>query len=108
MLIAAFVGLVALLVLAPAASAAPTPTSGADLISSATPVKTTVMRYTGDEAKVSVWCSSVFGLTGETVEEIPPSTSWFTATVDLRWQQWGGWQATELQMSDGPEPSDQR
>jgi hypothetical protein len=50
----------------------------------------------------------MFGLTGETVEEIPPSTSWYTATVDLRWQQWGGWQATELQMSDGPEPSHQR
>jgi hypothetical protein len=37
-----------------------------------------------------------------------PSTSWFTATVDLRWQQWGGWQATELQMSDGPEPRSSR
>ncbi|MFH9008928.1 hypothetical protein ACH4E5_37525 [Streptomyces afghaniensis] len=61
------------------------------------------------DAKVSVWASSTFGLTGGTVEEIPPSTSWFIATVvDLRWQQWGGWQATELQMSGGPEPSDQR
>jgi hypothetical protein len=51
------------------------PPAGADLISSATPVKTTVERYTGDEAKVSVWAASTFGLTGETVEEIPPSTS---------------------------------
>ncbi|MGW7513839.1 hypothetical protein ACWGJ0_39780 [Streptomyces massasporeus] len=71
-------------------------------------MKTTVERYTGDEAKVSVWASSMFGLTGETVEEIPHSTSWYTATVDLRWQQRGGWQASELQTSDGPEPSSQR
>ncbi|MBB4710151.1 hypothetical protein [Streptomyces luteogriseus] len=78
------------------------------LTSGAGPVKTTVERYTGDEAKVSVWASSAFGLTGETVEEIPPSTTWYTATVDLRWQQWGGWQATELQMNDGPEPSTKR
>ncbi|MFD5234327.1 hypothetical protein ACFWJ5_38605 [Streptomyces qaidamensis] len=83
------------------------PPAGANLISTATPVKATLERYTGDEARVSVWASSTFGLTGETVEEIPPSTSWFTATVDLRWQQWGGWQATELEMSDGPEPADQ-
>ncbi|MEU1940466.1 hypothetical protein ACH49O_41455 [Streptomyces coeruleorubidus] len=65
-------------------------------------------RYPGNEAKASVWASSAFGLTGWTVEEIPPSTSWYTATLNLRWQQRGGWQATELQMNDGPEPSTQR
>ncbi|MFE1028279.1 hypothetical protein ACFW5I_27555 [Streptomyces sp. NPDC058818] len=49
------------------------------------------------------WCSALFGLTGEGVEEIPPSTSWLTMTVALRWQG-TTWKMTDLQQRDGPEP----
>ncbi|MEV0693063.1 plasmid pRiA4b ORF-3 family protein [Streptomyces sp. NPDC050388] len=35
---------------------------------------TTVRHYEGEKAVVDVWYSAVFGLTGEGVEEIPPST----------------------------------
>ncbi|MER5184605.1 hypothetical protein ABT009_40955 [Streptomyces sp. NPDC002896] len=81
------------------------PPAGAEFVSRTTPVKTTVHRYDGDVAEVDVWCSAVFGLTGENVEEIPPSTSWLTMTVTLRWYTGDGWKLTDLQQSDGPEPS---
>ncbi|MFC7844416.1 hypothetical protein [Streptomyces sp. NPDC057382] len=74
------------------------PPAGADLIVSSTQSRVTVKRYTGDEAKVTVWGASVFGLIGKNVKEIPPKTDWSTATVYLRWQPWGAWQATDWQV----------
>jgi hypothetical protein len=74
------------------------PPAGADLIVSSTQEKVTVQRYTGDEAKVSVWGTSVFGLIGKNVKEIPPETSKSTSIVLLRWQPGGGWQATDWQV----------
>ncbi|MFZ4250369.1 hypothetical protein ACOZDF_34600 [Streptomyces griseoincarnatus] len=80
------------------------PPAGAKFISRTTPVKTTMRRYEGNTAVVDVWCSAVFGLTGEGVKEIPPSTSWLTMALTLRWHQDDGWKLVDLQQSEGPKP----
>lgn len=80
------------------------PPAGSDFVSRTTPVKTTVHRYDGDTAVVDVWCSAVFGLTGGTAEDIPPSTSWLTMALSLHWDPSAGWKFTSVQQSDGPEP----
>ncbi|MBJ6613939.1 hypothetical protein [Streptomyces sp. I4(2020)] len=70
----------------------------------ARPLKTTMRRCERNTAVGDVWCSAVFKLTGEGVDEIPPSTSWLTMALTLCWHQDDGWKLVDLQQSEGPEP----
>lgn len=82
------------------------PPAGAKFVSRAAPTGTVVRSYTGRTAEVAVWCSTLFGLTGETVpEEIPVESGWLTMTVDLRWTG-GQWRMTDVEQTDGPRPED--
>ncbi|GKQ36566.1 hypothetical protein [Streptomyces sp. A012304] len=82
------------------------PPLGAEFVSRAMPAGVAVRSYTGNTASVAVWCSTLFGLTGNTVpEEIPVESGWLTMTVNLRWIG-GEWRMTDVQQTDGPKPGD--
>ncbi|MDO0917791.1 hypothetical protein QQM39_45530 [Streptomyces sp. DT2A-34] len=70
------------------------------------PAGTTVRSYRGTDATVDVWCSTVFGLTGQGVKEIPIADGWVTMSVSIRWTKAKRWLVTDLPQHDGPEPSD--
>lgn len=82
------------------------PPAGADFVSRTVPAGTTVRSYTGARADVEVWCSTLFGLTGPGVKEIPKSDGWITMSLSLRWTAEAGWLVTDLTQRDGPEPAD--
>lgn len=80
------------------------PPAGARFVSRTMPAGTTVRSYTSSTARVDVWCSTLFGLTGKGVQEIPVKTGWLTMTMNLRWT--NGWKLTDSDQKDGPEPTD--
>ncbi|MER5511514.1 hypothetical protein ABT052_40315 [Streptomyces sp. NPDC002766] len=82
------------------------PPAGAKFVSRTAAAGTTVRSYRTSRASVDVWCSTVFGLTGAKVKEIPMTSSWITMTVFLQWTDDSGWLVTKLTQRDGPEPSD--
>ncbi|WP_331729768.1 hypothetical protein [Streptomyces chartreusis] len=80
------------------------PPAGATFVSRTMPAGTTIRSYTGGTADVSVWCATLFGLTGETAaEEIPLDTGWVTMTMTLHWTD-DGWKLTSFEQETGPEP----
>jgi hypothetical protein len=80
------------------------PPAGAEFVSRTMPAGTTVRSYTRDTAAVSVWCATLFGLTGETAaEEIPLDTGWATMTLTLHWTD-DGWKLISFDQTDGPKP----
>jgi hypothetical protein len=82
------------------------PPAGATFVSRTMPAGTTVRSYAGSTADVSVWCSTLFGLTGETAaKKIPLTTGWLTMTMTLRWTE-DGWKLADFQQTDGPKPTD--
>jgi hypothetical protein len=82
------------------------PPTGAQFVSRAMPVGTTLRSYTGTTATVEVWCSTLFGLTGKNVpEQIPVTAGWLTMTMTLRWTD-DGWKEAEFKQKDGPQPTD--
>ncbi|MEU5666521.1 hypothetical protein [Streptomyces longwoodensis] len=77
------------------------PPLGAQFISRATPAGTALRSYTGSGAQVAVWCSTLFGLTGQSArQEIPVEDAWLTSMV---WQD-GQWRMADMEQKDGPEP----
>jgi hypothetical protein len=82
------------------------PPAGAKFVSRTVPAGTTVRAYRGTTATVSVWCSTVFGLTGAGVKEIPMTDGWITMSVSLRWADTKGWLLTDMTQREGPEPGD--
>ncbi|MET9655310.1 hypothetical protein ACE1OA_16190 [Streptomyces sp. JL2001] len=76
--------------------------SGLTFISRVIPVGSKVEDYNGDQASVSVWFSSLFGLAGEGSQN-PVSESWYTTTYQLRWVN-GDWKVADFQQKDGPVP----
>jgi hypothetical protein len=67
---------------------------------------TIVRGYAGDTADVSVWCSTLFGLTAKNASDpIPVKTGWITMALTLRWTS-DGWRLVEFTQQDGPEPTD--
>ncbi|MGY6026891.1 hypothetical protein [Streptomyces spinosirectus] len=70
------------------------------------PAGTTVRNYADSTAEVSVWCTTLFGLTGKNIADpIPLKTGWLTVTLSLRWTA-DGWRLSEFAQKDGPEPTD--
>ncbi|MEU7296528.1 hypothetical protein AB0A76_25520 [Streptomyces exfoliatus] len=75
---------------------------GTTFISRVVPAGSKVESYTDDRATVSVWYSSLFGITGETSKN-PVSEAWYTETYELRWVE-GDWKVVTSTQKDGPVP----
>ncbi|MFD3953212.1 hypothetical protein ACFZAK_22340 [Streptomyces albidoflavus] len=75
---------------------------GLTFVSRTTPIGTTAAKYTDTKATLSVWCSGLLGMAGETSTN-PVTSSWFTITMELHWVD-GGWKIFTHSQKDGPAP----
>lgn len=76
--------------------------SGSTFVSRTSPIGTTVTESTDSHATVSVWCSGLLGLAGESSTN-PVTNSWFTTTMRLEWTN-GDWKIVSQSQKDGPAP----
>ncbi|GAA2778295.1 hypothetical protein GCM10010521_66650 [Streptomyces rameus] len=79
-----------------------TPPTGQTFISRVVPVGTKVISSGADTAKVEVWYTSLFGLSGEASKN-PVTESWYTTTYVLTWAD-NDWKISSEQQRDGPVP----
>ncbi|MFD6040868.1 hypothetical protein ACFWG7_05960 [Streptomyces koyangensis] len=75
---------------------------GLTFVSRTTPIGTTAAKYTDTKTTLSVWCSGLLGLAGETSIN-PVTSSWFTITMELHWVD-GDWKIFTHSQKDGPAP----
>ncbi|KOW00114.1 membrane protein [Streptomyces sp. NRRL B-1140] len=75
---------------------------GSTYVSRTMPVGTKVTDYSGNTATVEVWCTGVFGMTGESSQD-PVTNDWFTMTLQLRWTD-GDWKVDSFSQKEGPAP----
>ncbi|MFE1247199.1 hypothetical protein [Streptomyces sp. NPDC058735] len=75
---------------------------GSTYVSRTMPVGTKTLDYSGGTATVEVWCTGVFGMTGETSQN-PVTSDWFTMTLQLRWSD-GDWKVDSFSQKEGPAP----
>ncbi|MFF7331158.1 hypothetical protein [Streptomyces sp. NPDC008150] len=78
------------------------PTGESTYVSRTTPVGTKTTGYADTDATVDVWCTGVFGSTGET-STTPVSNDWFTMTLHLQWSD-DDWKVDAFSQKDGPTP----
>ncbi|WP_261718783.1 hypothetical protein [Streptomyces sp. FZ201] len=76
-------------------------TEGNTYVSRTMPVGTKVTRFSDSAATVEVWCTGVFGTTGEKSTN-PVSSDWFTMTLELRWAD--DWKVESFAQKEGPAP----
>ncbi|PPS67600.1 MULTISPECIES: hypothetical protein [Streptomyces] len=75
---------------------------GSTYVSRTMPVGTKATDYSGNTATVEVWCTGVFGMTGESSQN-PVTNDWFTMTLQLRWTD-GDWKVDSFSQKEGPAP----
>lgn len=75
---------------------------GLMFISRTNPAGTKVEKFETDTASVSVWSSSLFGLSGEGSKN-PVSEGWYTYTFELQWIN-NDWWVSNFTQKDGPAP----
>ncbi|MBT3157054.1 hypothetical protein KQH42_14820 [Streptomyces sp. CHA1] len=75
---------------------------GLTFVSRTTPIGTTAAKYTDTKTTLSVWCSGLLGLAGETSTN-PVTSSWFTIRMELHWVD-GDWKIFTHSQKDGPAP----
>ncbi|MFI6377295.1 hypothetical protein [Streptomyces sp. NPDC050546] len=75
---------------------------GSTYVSRTMPVGTRTTEYSGSAATVEVWCTGVFGMTGESSQN-PVTNDWFTMTLQLRWTD-GDWKVDSFSQKEGPAP----
>jgi hypothetical protein len=75
---------------------------GSTYVSRTTPVGTKTTDYSGGTAGVEVWCTGVYGMTGEDSQN-PVTSDWFTMTLQLRWTD-GDWKVDSFSQKEGPAP----
>ncbi|MCK8438363.1 hypothetical protein G3I77_36785 [Streptomyces sp. D2-8] len=75
---------------------------GSTYVSRTMPVGTKVTDFSGSTATVEVWCTGVFGMTGESSQN-PVTNDWFTMTLHLRWTD-GDWKVDSFSQKEGPAP----
>ncbi|MET8217977.1 hypothetical protein [Streptomyces hirsutus] len=75
---------------------------GSTYVSRTMPIGTKVTNHSDAAATVEVWCSGVFGTTGESTTN-PVSSDWFTMTLQLRWAA-DDWKVDSFAQKDGPAP----
>ncbi|MFJ3442895.1 hypothetical protein ACIPM2_17195 [Streptomyces sp. NPDC086081] len=76
--------------------------AGSTYVSRTTPVGTKVTDFSGNAATVEVWCTGVYGMTGENSQN-PVANDWFTMTLRLRWTD-GDWKVDSFSQKEGPAP----
>ncbi|MFE0136279.1 hypothetical protein ACFWY6_32630 [Streptomyces sp. NPDC059037] len=76
--------------------------AGSTFVNRTLPAGTKVKSYSDSSATVEVWCSGLFGLTGESSTN-PVTGSWFTVTMKLNWSD-GDWKVLESRQKTGPTP----
>ncbi|MGW3664159.1 hypothetical protein [Streptomyces sp. NPDC005141] len=76
--------------------------AGQTFISRIVPVGTKLTASSTNSAKVELWYTSLFGLSGEGSTN-PVSESWYTTTYQLKWVN-GDWKVTDFTQKDGPVP----
>jgi hypothetical protein len=75
---------------------------GSTYVSRTMPVGTKVTEFGGSTATVEVWCTGVYGMTGESSQN-PVTSDWFTMTLQLRWTG-GDWKVDSFSQKEGPAP----
>ncbi|MFD4634609.1 hypothetical protein ACFVYR_28070 [Streptomyces sp. NPDC058284] len=78
------------------------PPQGSTFVSRTVPVGTKVLKYSNDDAKVSVWYMGLLGMSGQRSTN-PVSSTWQTWTFDLRWSG-NDWKITADSQESGPTP----
>ncbi|MEU8606029.1 hypothetical protein [Streptomyces parvulus] len=76
--------------------------AGVTFVNRTLPAGTKVTSYSGTASTVEVWCSGLFGLTGEKTTN-PVTNSWFTVTMKLSWDG-SDWKVLETAQKTGPSP----
>lgn len=76
--------------------------SGSTFVNRTLPAGTKVTSYGASGATVEVWCSGLFGLTGEKSTN-PVTGSWFTVTMKLKWND-NDWKVLASSQKSGPTP----
>ncbi|MEU1850196.1 hypothetical protein ABZ499_13215 [Streptomyces sp. NPDC019990] len=75
---------------------------GSTYVSRTMPVGTKATEYSSRAATVEVWCTGVYGMTGQTSQN-PVTSDWFTMTLRLRWSG-GDWKVDSFAQKEGPAP----
>ncbi|MEU6179066.1 hypothetical protein [Streptomyces coeruleorubidus] len=75
---------------------------GSTYVSRTMPVGTKITEFGGSTATVEVWCTGVYGMTGESSEN-PVTSDWFTMTLQMRWTD-GDWKVDSFSQKEGPAP----
>ncbi|MFI9106337.1 hypothetical protein ACIGXA_38115 [Streptomyces fildesensis] len=83
-------------------SATGTAPKGLTFVARSIPAGTKIDRFSGDAADVSVWCTGMFGLAGNTSTK-PVTNNWFTVTFKLKWSG-SDWKVLESGQKSGPTP----
>ncbi|MET8689889.1 hypothetical protein ABZV77_37370 [Streptomyces sp. NPDC004732] len=78
------------------------PPQGSTFVSRTVPVGTKVLKYSNDEAEISVWYMGLLGMSGQRSTN-PVSSTWQTWTFTLRWAD-GDWKITADSQKSGPTP----
>lgn len=75
--------------------------AGNTFVNRTMPVGTKVTAYDDSAATVEVWCQGLFGIAGDS-STTPVTSSWFTVTMKLRWED--DWKVVETAQKTGPTP----
>ncbi|PVC85290.1 hypothetical protein [Streptomyces sp. CS131] len=76
--------------------------AGSTFVNRTLPAGTKVKSYSSGTAEIEVWCSGLFGLTGEKSTK-PVTSGWFTVTMQLKWNG-SDWKILETSQQSGPSP----
>lgn len=76
--------------------------AGSTFVNRTMPAGTKVKQYSAETAEVDVWCTGLFGLTGEKSTK-PVTSGWFTVTMKLTWNG-ADWKIIETGQKQGPTP----
>ncbi|GAA3372858.1 hypothetical protein GCM10020367_30350 [Streptomyces sannanensis] len=76
--------------------------AGSTFVNRTVPVGTKITRYASGTADVDVWCTGLFGLTGDKSTK-PVTSNWFTVSVNLKWNG-SDWKVLETSQKEGPTP----
>ncbi|MBT2489051.1 hypothetical protein J7E96_11060 [Streptomyces sp. ISL-96] len=75
---------------------------GSTFVNRTMPAGTKVGNYSDSNADIDVWCSGLFGLTGEKSTK-PVTSGWFTVSIKLKWDG-SDWKVLETSQKEGPTP----
>ncbi|WP_285569318.1 hypothetical protein [Streptomyces sp. RTGN2] len=76
--------------------------AGSTFVNRTMPAGSKVTQYSAQTAEVDVWCTGLFGLTGEKSTK-PVTSGWFTVTMKLKWNG-SDWRVLETGQKQGPTP----